>query len=495
MAQEDGRQDVAFSIHRNLGRNQSDDMMARFKAGEFPIAVSVNMFCLDDQTEILTSDGFVGIDEMDERYSVANWWEDGSVTFQQPKGIIRRTVSDEEKMVVSSSRSMNIRVTGNHTMVSRCPGSKNWTARRADEIVGMKREFPAGGTAEPFDVEVRQPMPKTDQQRRRAIIANSCVLRRKGASYNDSIITASARYDERHSMRYAQPRELSEDECRLIGFWIGDGSRNRLKTGGVCYSFSQSEKYTKIIGWLDAIFDRLGLSVRKYRYKVNGSPHHVAIWTLGRGTGFGVQKRRGLFRLEPYLNKNGTPLLWGLNEHQFDALVHGYWMADGTHGEGCTPPRRQLVFRDTNRKWIDLLQSIACCRGYRANQSMAPQPNPGHRMQYELRLKKTKTFRITHNLLEEDAPVKQERVWCVTTDSGFIIVRRGGRVMVVGNSKGFDFDKVNMVIMVRRTKSLRLYTQAAGRGTRPLRDIRAALHAAPEAAARRKIIDESDKAS
>ena len=33
--------------------------------------------------------------------------------------------------------------------------------------------------------------------------------------------------------------------------------------------------------------------------------------------------------------------------------------------------------------------------------------------------------------------------------------------------KGFDYDRVNMVIMVRRTKSLRLYTQVAGRGTRP----------------------------
>ncbi len=59
--------------------------------------------------------------------------------------------------------------------------------------------------------------------------------------------------------------------------------------------------------------------------------------------------------------------------------------------------------------------------------------------------------------------------------------------------KGFDYDRVNMVIMVRRTKSLRLYTQVAGRGTRPLVGIRGQLSAEPDAKERMKIIAESDK--
>lgn len=61
--------------------------------------------------------------------------------------------------------------------------------------------------------------------------------------------------------------------------------------------------------------------------------------------------------------------------------------------------------------------------------------------------------------------------------------------------KGFDYDRVNMVIMVRRTKSLRLYTQIAGRGTRPLTEIRAALSAEPDAKARMEIIARSEKPS
>lgn len=61
--------------------------------------------------------------------------------------------------------------------------------------------------------------------------------------------------------------------------------------------------------------------------------------------------------------------------------------------------------------------------------------------------------------------------------------------------KGFDYDRVNMVIMVRRTKSLRLYTQIAGRGTRPLVEIREALSAEPDPKARMQIIAESAKPS
>lgn len=56
--------------------------------------------------------------------------------------------------------------------------------------------------------------------------------------------------------------------------------------------------------------------------------------------------------------------------------------------------------------------------------------------------------------------------------------------------KGFDYDAVNMVVMVRRTKSLRLYTQVAGRGTRPLVGLRARLNAEPDPKERMRIIAE-----
>lgn len=59
--------------------------------------------------------------------------------------------------------------------------------------------------------------------------------------------------------------------------------------------------------------------------------------------------------------------------------------------------------------------------------------------------------------------------------------------------KGFDSDRVKHVFMCRKTKSRRLYEQAAGRATRPLKIIRPALAEADSADERRRIIGESDK--
>lgn len=61
--------------------------------------------------------------------------------------------------------------------------------------------------------------------------------------------------------------------------------------------------------------------------------------------------------------------------------------------------------------------------------------------------------------------------------------------------KGFDYDRVNMVIMVRRTRSLRLYTQIAGRGTRPLVGIRKQLGETDDPKERMRVIAESEKPS
>ena len=64
---------------------------------------------------------------------------------------------------------------------------------------------------------------------------------------------------KRESLRHAAPHELSLDECMFIGFWLGDGTCTKLKTGGVEYVMYQGIKYDKLIAWFDALLDRLGI--------------------------------------------------------------------------------------------------------------------------------------------------------------------------------------------------------------------------------------------
>jgi hypothetical protein len=71
---------------------------------------------------------------------------------------------------------------------------------------------------------------------------------------------------------------------------------------------------------------------------------------------------------------------------------------------------------------------------------------------------------IRDRLALEDG-FRKERVWCVTSKTGNIITRRKGKVSVVGNTTGVDWD-VRCIILARPTKSEILYTQIIGRGLR-----------------------------
>lgn len=88
-----------------------------WRAGD--IKVICNRFvCLDDQTEVLTDAGWVGMNDISSDHQVANW-DNGRVFFEQPKEIIRRQRQPSERMVVLESPSRSIRVTEDHELLYR----------------------------------------------------------------------------------------------------------------------------------------------------------------------------------------------------------------------------------------------------------------------------------------------------------------------------------------------------------------------------------------
>jgi len=61
---------------------------------------------------------------------------------------------------------------------------------------------------------------------------------------------------------------------------------------------------------------------------------------------------------------------------------------------------------------------------------------------------------------------QSERVWCVTSSTGYVIIRRNGKVAVVGNSIGFDYPELANVVLARPSMSLAVYYQQVGRAVR-----------------------------
>ncbi len=82
-----------------------------------------------------------------------------------------------------------------------------------------------------------------------------------------------------------------------------------------------------------------------------------------------------------------------------------------------------------------------------------------------LQLSDSKECTINNQYKIKKEEHKPEKTWCVTVPSSNIIIRREGKVMVIGNC-GFDHPELDAIITSRSTSSIALFYQQIGRGVR-----------------------------
>ncbi len=463
----DAYQAAGISARAAWGDMDLDDrveLLRAWRAGEVQVVTNCALFCLDDQTEILTDAGWVGIDEMLPSHRVANWEPGGRVFFKEPEAIVRRPREPGEGMYVLETARRSIRVSSRHRMLYRTTADGPFLKAPVDDLAGRAVGLPICGMADPLDVGPEQAVTPSPDRTKRLVTATA------------SRIEAERRVTRRYGLRRADPRELSLAECGLIGFWLGDGSRNDLRRGGVEYTLNQSYVYPRIVEWVDRTIAEAGFqAVRREGTGRTpaGNRCSFVTWSLPRGTGGGSQQRTGVYRIEPYLDKAGSPLLWGLDADQFEAFLSGYWYADGNHRDGASPPNGHgLHIRSARRTVVDLLQAIGVVRGWSVSVSDGRQPAVAHYApQWTMVFHRRDTHQMggtdpSYRIQREPAPWRQERLWCVKTETRNIITRRRGTVTVMGNTEGFDYPGIDAVVICRPTKIPGLYLQMAGRGTR-----------------------------
>lgn len=441
--------------------------IAEFRAGRLKYLVNVSVLCLDDMTEILTSDGWVGIDEMSPSHLIAAW-DDGKITFDNPLAIVRRWREPGENMVSVEGKNNNIRVTGNHQMLMRHPiRSEPWKKVSAETVAGMDISIPVSGISAPFTTCPDQ-IEVSKKQLAARVRSLAYVNRKRGMDPEAARLAADLHVRKIAAMQYRDPHDLTIDECKFVGFWLGDGSMS----GGRC-TFSQSKIYPKIVAWFDALLSRLGMAHSRKDHEPSASvPNGHISWAMARGTGGRDQARDvGYFHLEPYLVKTGSPLYWGLSREQLEALLEGFWLADGNHGQGEGNKSGGVSVSGAQIDLYHLLQSIGSCRGYRVTiNKFAPPSNPKHSQQYKISWRLASEVRLMRERLSIETGWMKERVWCVTSSTGNIVTRRKGKVAVMGNTTGFDAPGIDTIVMLRPTKSPGLYYQMCGRGFRKAPD-------------------------
>src|SRR5690554_5351129 len=127
-------------------------ILGRLKSGATQVVTNCAVLCLDDQTEILTDQGWVGIDKMTYTHRVANW-DDGRVHFVEPQEIVVRDRQPGEDMYVLETKRRSIRVTGRHRMLYRERRGDKWSKAPVDDLVGRALELPVSGRAEPSFID------------------------------------------------------------------------------------------------------------------------------------------------------------------------------------------------------------------------------------------------------------------------------------------------------------------------------------------------------
>jgi SWI/SNF-related matrix-associated actin-dependent regulator of chromatin subfamily A-like protein 1 len=399
--------------------------------------------CLDATTEILTDRGFKGPDEVHVGDLVAAFnLGDGSIRFVPALRKADRLAGPEETFYRVRTKRIDLCVTGQHRLVvrsnRRMGAGRNgppwgvrqrseWTVERASELEGVARRFvPTAG----------------------------------------------------HEAAPGVP--LSDDELRLIGLFLSDGSFNgRTLT---VYQSSHQPWNTDIV----RILDGAGMSWQLFKREAPGriamNQYHIPAgiqprWTAGevarlwdlrisgasyrqiaadlRKTDEAVYRkwrkiargqmtqpapekpRKGWMALAPYLDKNLSPLLETVTAHQLECLIQGLFLGDGAkNGIGV----RRIT--NTNRAMLDRVQSLCVRRGRSANLSQRKaQTTAGNRL-YDLYISDA-----TDAYLQVDGegrfkadpePATGHRVWCVENEVGTIVIRRNGKVAIVGNSQCED---------------------------------------------------------
>lgn len=202
---------------------------------------------------------------------------------------------------------------------------------------------------------------------------------------------------------------LSDDMLRLLVWITADGHKDN--TSLIRFRLHKERKIKE----LENLLLKLNISFRKYEQKI------------GYTINFTLPKELVNYTLKPLDNK-----LLNVNKHQCDIIIETYSKTDGhKYSDNC------INIYTSKKEEADLIQKIcilnnkSCTINVRKNQGFKLASNK-EKISYELHITNRNTI-MTFNNVSNVESVNNEYFWCVNTDNGTIIIRRNGKVCIIGN--------------------------------------------------------------
>jgi hypothetical protein len=425
---------LLLSLRSGAGLDGLQYACSTIVKGELDWSPGVHDQCLSSDTEVLTDKGFRSKHEVSVGDTLCAFdFSTGAMRWVKAEAKTERPLRAGERMFSTATEKIDLRVTGQHRMVVRRKRRTNHGITRSEWFIDL---------AEDLSGKARRFVPISGMQE-----SPGC--------------------------------DLTSYELRLIGWFLTDGELNKRTRSLIIHQAASQPWNADIVETLNgcglkwSMWQRLNKNgILMNRYRVQKKDNHrwsdIEIQTMremlaagstadqiataiGRSK-VGVEKKnrkqslagllppahhgkRGWALLAPYLDKDMSPLLESITRNQLKDLLHGIEMGDGAKG-------RVNVSRitNTNKLFLDRLQSLCVRRGISANISERSSQTKANKPVYDLWISEETDASIPRpdkpNGFRECLPLPGERVWCLTNELGTLVTRRNGKVAIVGNCIG-----------------------------------------------------------
>lgn len=351
---------------------------------------STSLFCLSEETEILTKSGFKSFDDIDKNELVAAPnMKTQKIEWLPIKGFIKRKLNENEYMVQYSSPHLSINVSNKHDMFISSPGNTKYSPYKkikAEELISRVSEFR-------IPVAVKSDNPDLP---------------------------------------------INDDEIRFIAWFLTDGTLSKHNNAIV---ITQSKRYPDHIDKIKKMLN--GCNFKYGEYTKKASTHFgqgyqdLVIFSISKGTPRGSQKEKtGWSKLELFIDKNICEKLHEMSDRQFEIFAETLHL-----GDGCKQPKnaqwtqRSYHISSARLEFANNLQKMAITHGWMCNIS---KQNYNKNNLYIIRLKKQLYRHIGGQGYSDRATFQKNEnytkyVWCVENENGSLITRNNGKVSIVGN--------------------------------------------------------------
>lgn len=351
------------------------------------LSSSKPMNCYDEETELLTRDGWVKFPDLSRSVEVAQW-QAGVISFVRPSAYHE---GESDKMIYIENRANDLCVTPNHRLLF---SNDNKRVETAQDL--LNRSCHSDWTVGLHSVHA--------------------------GSYSGP------------GLRFAG-KLLSGNEIRFLAAVQADGSWvwANHKRYGLDFSFSKERKQARFRELCTALAVTWTEKVRpakKVRYK-GEDKERIAKGSIR----FYVNKPPA------FLDLLGAAKSWGkwvldMNKAQLDALVDEVWKWDGciTRGSQYASAEKQ------NADWISIALTLAG-----VSNKTRFYTNAGGNSVWVVDVRAGSTAGFSR-LSKVYSKIERKKVYCVTVPSGYVVVRRNGKVTVSANSQNFPKGLRAMVV-------------------------------------------------